>query len=216
MKQTFCAFVTGWNAGDWYTDKKGQAFIILEEDDNNYRTAFGNIYKHNAQKVTLREHNKKIYAVPFDLFPTDPENGIEKGIWKEVSFPPAYVRYEGDPLGFPSHEAAFALDEAGQFKDGDFKNLDDRIKKYNNIFPVVPDFVTKKVINFTVEDSVPNKGLKVLVVHLQDGSKFVVGGDRYNPSYLVPYANAFDVQPAESHCAAGNGSYNHGKTNPNE
>lgn len=50
------------------------------------------------------------------------------------------------------------------------------------------------VSHFTVEESKKNKDHYMLIAHMNDGRRFVVCGDPWNPRFLVPYAEAFDTK----------------------
>lgn len=50
-----------------------------------------------------------------------------------------------------------------------------------------------KVEKFEIEKSIPNPQQFILIATTEDGKKYVVSGDSYNPTYLVPYENAFDT-----------------------
>lgn len=51
------------------------------------------------------------------------------------------------------------------------------------------------VIKLEIEESKVNKSRMILIVTTQDGKKYVMAGDSYNPTYLIPYENAFDIKP---------------------
>ncbi len=49
------------------------------------------------------------------------------------------------------------------------------------------------VLKFTIEESNVNKGCFLLIAHTENG-KYVCGGDRWNPSNVIPYERAFDFE----------------------
>jgi hypothetical protein len=53
---------------------------------------------------------------------------------------------------------------------------------------------SKKVKEFSIEESKINKGLMVLIAIDEDGKKWVCSGDHWSPTYLVEYENAFDTE----------------------
>ena len=50
-----------------------------------------------------------------------------------------------------------------------------------------------EVVKFTIEESTFNKGQLILIAETENNRKFVVSGDHYSPTYLVPYETANDV-----------------------
>lgn len=51
-----------------------------------------------------------------------------------------------------------------------------------------------KVKEFHIEDSQQNKNQKILIAVDESGKKYVVSGNPYDPTHLVPYELAFDTQ----------------------
>ena len=49
------------------------------------------------------------------------------------------------------------------------------------------------VKSFSIEESKVNKGMMILVATTEDGNKYVVGGDHYNPTAIIPYQKAWDA-----------------------
>lgn len=52
-----------------------------------------------------------------------------------------------------------------------------------------------KVIEFRIEESKVNKGWFVLIAKTEDGKEWVVSGDHWKPTFLVPIEEAFDLKP---------------------
>ena len=52
----------------------------------------------------------------------------------------------------------------------------------------------KKIKEFYLEESNANKGLMVLIGVDEDGQKWVMSGDCYNPPYAVKYEQSFDTK----------------------
>lgn len=50
-----------------------------------------------------------------------------------------------------------------------------------------------KVAKFEIEESKVNKNCLLLIAITEDGKKFVVSGDHYMPTYVIPYESAFDT-----------------------
>ncbi len=58
-------------------------------------------------------------------------------------------------------------------------------------------YIIMKVKDFTIEKSVFNKQMHVLVATTECGKKYVVSGDHYHPTYLIPYESSVDVSKDE-------------------
>lgn len=56
-----------------------------------------------------------------------------------------------------------------------------------------------KILHFEIEESIVNKGMKILVATAENGEKYVVGGDPYNCIKLVRHEECFDVIGIEEH-----------------
>lgn len=49
------------------------------------------------------------------------------------------------------------------------------------------------VTSFKIKESDVNKGLFVLIAKTEDGKEYVCSGDTYNPTYLTPIEQSFDL-----------------------
>ena len=54
-----------------------------------------------------------------------------------------------------------------------------------------------KITEFEIEESKVNKGCLLLIAITEDGSKYIVSGDHYSPTYIIPYDRAFDTKPLQ-------------------
>lgn len=62
-----------------------------------------------------------------------------------------------------------------------------------------------KVKQFTIEESKANKNMMILVAETEDGKKWVVAGDHWNPTALDQYETNFHVMGVEAHAKMVNG-----------
>ena len=58
--------------------------------------------------------------------------------------------------------------------------------------------MSEKVVSFHVEQSTRNKQQMVLIATTESGKKYVVAGDHWDPSTLVPYERCFHTTPKET------------------
>ncbi len=57
----------------------------------------------------------------------------------------------------------------------------------------IEEIKVMKIKEFEIQTSTRNKQLSVLIAIAEDGTKWVVSGDCYSPTYLTPYEAAFDT-----------------------